>query len=277
MKTTVLVLMVLVLCIPVIALAQQTGGLPALQSELQSVQTNLQNQINTLQNQINSIPAGPPGPAGPAGAAGPTGATGATGPQGPVGTVSQEILDTICQLVFYVPRSMCPSFCVCPKKVFLSSATYTGNLGGLVGADTKCQGLANAAGLSGTFRAWLSDATSSAGDRLLHSTNPYVRVDGVPVANSWDDLVDGNLAYPIVVDEYGEILTGGVWTNTNPDGSITIAVPAGCCESWTQDGTFPSPYSSSNGIADELYTDYNWTNYSRSGCHAALHLYCIEQ
>jgi hypothetical protein len=67
MKKTMLVLIVLVLCIPVIALAQQTGGLPALRADLEALQTNLQNQINNLQNQINSIPAGPPGPAGPAG------------------------------------------------------------------------------------------------------------------------------------------------------------------------------------------------------------------
>jgi hypothetical protein len=79
MKKTALALIVLVLCIPVIAFAQQTGGLPALRAALEALQTNLQNQINALQNQINSIPTGPQGPQGPAGPAGPA------GPQGPAG------------------------------------------------------------------------------------------------------------------------------------------------------------------------------------------------
>ena len=96
MKKAILVLFVLVLCIPVIALAQQTGGLPALESELQSLKTNLQNQINTLQNQIKGIPAGPAGPPGPvgpqgpAGPAGPAGATGATGPAGAAGPAGPQ-------------------------------------------------------------------------------------------------------------------------------------------------------------------------------------------
>src|SRR4029077_17175057 len=63
--------------------------------------------------------------------------------------------------------------------VFVSSATYGGgNLGGLTGADPKCQSLATAAVLPGTYKAWLSDDTTSAASRLTHSTNPYVLVDG---------------------------------------------------------------------------------------------------
>src|SRR5215212_6677746 len=44
-----------------------------------------------------------------------------------------------------------------PCSVFLSSITYDGNLGGLSGADAKCQGLAAVAGLPGIYKAWLSD------------------------------------------------------------------------------------------------------------------------
>src|ERR1051325_3061527 len=38
------------------------------------------------------------------------------------------------------------------KKVFISSGTYTGNLGGLAGADATCQGLADAVALGGTYK-----------------------------------------------------------------------------------------------------------------------------
>ena len=86
-KKIVFTLIALVLYIPVIALAQQTGGVPALREELQAVKTDLQTQINTLQNQIKSIPAGPQGPAGPAGPQGPAGANVAAGQQCPEANV----------------------------------------------------------------------------------------------------------------------------------------------------------------------------------------------
>jgi hypothetical protein len=97
----VIVLLLFLLCIPLIALAQQTGGVPALREELQTVQNNLQTQINNIQLMPGPTgPQGPQGPVGPAGAVGPagpqgpagptgaTGATGAAGPQGPAGVCS---------------------------------------------------------------------------------------------------------------------------------------------------------------------------------------------
>jgi hypothetical protein len=65
------------------------------------------------------------------------------------------------------------------KRVFVTSTVYTGNLGGSAGADDKCQERADAAGLGGTFKAWLSatGTGNSAFDRLSHASVPYVRVD----------------------------------------------------------------------------------------------------
>jgi hypothetical protein len=56
-----------------------------------------------------------------------------------------------------------------PKRVFVSGSKWNGNLGGLAGADAKCQQAADAAGLGGTFRAWISDDATSASSRLTHS------------------------------------------------------------------------------------------------------------
>lgn len=84
-KKIVFTLIALVLCIPVIALAQQTGGLPALKAEVEAVQTNLQNQISNIQ--LTPGPQGPIGPQGLKGDTGATGATGAKGDTGPVGTI----------------------------------------------------------------------------------------------------------------------------------------------------------------------------------------------
>ena len=55
MKNVIIALVLFLICIPVIASAQQTGGIPALRQDLQAVQTNLQNQINTIQNQITAV------------------------------------------------------------------------------------------------------------------------------------------------------------------------------------------------------------------------------
>src|SRR6185369_16979862 len=49
------------------------------------------------------------------------------------------------------------------RVVFLSSATYNGNMGGYAGADAKCQALAAAvpALAPKTFAAWISTSASS--------------------------------------------------------------------------------------------------------------------
>lgn len=61
------------------------------------------------------------------------------------------------------------------KTVFVTSQTYTGNLGGLAGADAQCNLLAKAAGLEGSYLAWLSDATESPSTRFnAYEYNTYV-------------------------------------------------------------------------------------------------------
>jgi len=46
----------------------------------------------------------------------------------------------------------------CTRIVFATSTLQNGNLGGLAGADQICQEHADAAGLLGSFKAWLSDS-----------------------------------------------------------------------------------------------------------------------
>jgi hypothetical protein len=60
------------------AVAQQAGGLPALEKRVAALEAT----ITSLQNQVNHISLTP----GPAGPQGPKGDTGATGPMGPAGT-----------------------------------------------------------------------------------------------------------------------------------------------------------------------------------------------
>jgi hypothetical protein len=136
-----------------------------------------------------------------------------------------------------------PAFGSAGKKVFLSSATGNGNLAswpdaggktGLAAGDAICQARAAAAGFANAanFKAWISDSGTDARDRIT-SNGPWVRLDGVKVADTKADLLDGFLFTSLSLTETGICLGNyNVWTGTNDAG--TSSCP--CCTNWT-DGT----------------------------------------
>jgi hypothetical protein len=157
-----------------------------------------------------------------------------------------------------------------PKRVFVTSTTTMGGFGGLSGGDAICAARASAAGLSGTYKAWLSTSGASAGDRLTHAAVPYELVDGTPIANDWADLVDGTLSAPIDHDEFGAGgYVAGVWTATLWDGSL---VAGSTCGDWS------SSSSSDSGAAGVTSLSSNgWSAFGYGTCDTALSLYCFEQ
>ena len=168
----------------------------------------------------------------------------------------------------------CPSNCtLTQRQVFVTSVTHNGDFNGLAGADMFCQNLAEIAGLTGTFRAWLStNTTSPVGDwePTAACDLPYVRLDGVPVALTWGDLLDGSLLNDISIDESGQNaelsgITYNVWTGTEADG--TAAVDR--CSNWT----------STSGLGEYgglNQSDYEWIAYSEVWCSNINRLYCFE-
>ncbi len=178
------------------------------------------------------------------------------------------------------------SKCVNPKSVFITSTLYTGNLGGLDGADSKCQDRAKAGGISGQFKAWLSDSVTPAASRLTHSNAPYVLVDGTVIAKDWAKLTSGRLQAPIMLTEFVRMPTltvhpSGcgtflVWTNSNEDGSIVDKNRS--CNNWT-DGTSSS--GSDKGPAlGQADGESLWSSEckgTRAGCNGSFPLYCVEQ
>lgn len=165
--------------------------------------------------------------------------------------------------------------------MFVSSALYTGNLGGLAGADAKCQMLAEAANLPGTYMAWVStdEVNGTPATRFTQATVPYVKVDGVKVADNWTDLTDGALDSPINVTETGGAAPQGnvgcppgnptVWTATNQNG--TLSNQASTCGNWT----------STNGGSlwgRTTAVDGSWTNWCSGGlCSWTAAIYCVQQ
>lgn len=222
--------------------------------------------------------AGPTGPPGPQGETGPQGPQGETGPQGPPGPQGPEgpqgpaadltaLEERVARLECEVLGINCP-----PKVVFHTSQGYQGNLGGLAGADAICQTHAEAAGLSGSYMAWLSDLTDSPSTRFTQATVPYVLVDGTKIADSWSDLVDGTLQHPIDRDELGGYYQGNyAWTGTEPDGTPTTN-PGYLCENWT------SSEMVNYGIRGAEYgSDTTWTRHSGGFCEYYHSIYCFEQ
>ncbi len=164
------------------------------------------------------------------------------------------------------------------KRVFVTSGAYNGNLGGLAGADTICQQLATNAHRSGTWKAWLSDDTYAAKDRLTQSILPYAKFNNEIIANNWNDLVDGmGLSSAIDKTETGNSAGGtyGVWTGTNWDGGSLSPN----CLAWTSN-YFRGNWDYVAGWMGsyDYYTFRAWTVSSgEAACSSGFHLYCFEQ
>jgi hypothetical protein len=156
------------------------------------------------------------------------------------------------------------------KRVFLTSGTYTGALGGLSGADASCQSAAVAAGVQGTYKAWLGTAGATPLTTFTHSSDPYYLLDGSKIANNWAGVISGNLLHPIDVTE---LLQPGssqlVWTGLREDGTWGGA-GNGDCNGWTS-----AAASGLLGVSD--YSNDAWTYAGVLPCNATVRLYCFEQ
>lgn len=151
-------------------------------------------------------------------------------------------------------------------RAFASSGLYNGNLGGVAGADAKCQTLATNQGLTGTFKAWISVAGSNAADRIT-SPGPWVLPNGAIVAKTRAQLASGALDTPPDRDEKNAALPDAedrVWTATAPNG--THAGPD--CNGWTGGG---------NGLVGEAaHKNGQWTALVDEACGAVNRVYCFE-
>jgi hypothetical protein len=165
------------------------------------------------------------------------------------------------------------------KKVFKTSVAGTGMLSswpdalasaqtGTLAGDAICNARASIAGLTGTYKAWLSAGAINAKDRLT-SSGPWIRVDGVKLASSKADLTDGFLLTNIIVDEFGAYSANTAWTGTGQDG-IGTGVD---CGGW-DDNTAGS--SGTIGRADIYGLWSNWMPITCNMTGYVSGLYCFE-
>ncbi len=166
----------------------------------------------------------------------------------------------------------------------MTSSTFDGNLGGYVGADSKCQIAANNVNLGGSWKAWISDTTAIYGipaSRFNRATVPYLLLDGTKVADNWNDLIDQTLDHQINISEKSTHIPQNldptiwdVWTNTSTGGSIYDTQSTYTCNNFS---TNSSSYTAGGGSSTR--TDWWWTNVEnrRHTCDTLARLYCFEQ
>lgn len=134
--------------------------------------------------------------------------------------------------------------CKVIRWVFVTNGTFKGDLGGVGGADAKCN--AAKGELPGTYMAWISssDPKSAPATRFDSTTfkGRYMlppMIDPIPVADGWMDLTtlkggeEGHyLQNPVNRDSSGMILMEAfAWTNTNPEGEKNVNNQN--CKDWT--------------------------------------------
>ena len=149
------------------------------------------------------------------------------------------------------------------KQVFATSSNYTGNLGGISGADAKCASRAAAASLPGTYKAFVGDSTGSPNASFTRGA-PYYLVDGTTrVAQGYYDLVDG-FENAISKDEFGGTFGGSaIWTGVNTNGTAHT----NHCSNWS---TASSAVTGRAGQIGGLSTQ-------NSSCSESFKLFCFQQ
>lgn len=171
------------------------------------------------------------------------------------------------------------NFTTATKRIFVTNSTYNGNLGGVAGADTKCNADANKPVGGSTYKAIIIDGTNrracnstsfcttTAGNNInwaMTANTPYVRPDGTTIKTTNGG---GIFVFPLtnaIAATSGEVLTG-IWDNWTISNMRE-------CNLWT-DGTSGSivNFSVRNATDDQaIYATNDFCNVVRA-------LYCAEQ
>ena len=171
---------------------------------------------------------------------------------------------TACRLVVDGDRDVIALAKPLPNRIFITSTTQTGALGGIAGADTICAVRASEAGLAGTFIAYLSSAAQSVEARLAGSRG-WIRVDGTPVT---DSLTSKEVFEPVALDELG----GDARTRRAYTASFSGAYSQmGDCNAWTAADPGLTTHTSTMNVGNGLLNTQ-----STSTCDAMHGLLCVE-
>jgi hypothetical protein len=157
-----------------------------------------------------------------------------------------------------------------PKGFFVYRSTYTADLGGLDGADFRCQSSAMGAGLSGKWKAWASDSAHDAADRIL-SNGPWFAVKtGIKLFNDHANLRGFPLAQ-LATDELGQPASDRWWTGTLANGVKSTNT----CVGFSVMAMLTSGTTGTRVLGMSI-PGKEWTEDVDYSCQSALALLCLE-
>ena len=192
----------------------------------------------------NTGTAGTTGTAGDPGTAGSTGTGGAAGTGGATGSGGSSAPAANAMMNFFVS----------------SDTSTTANLGGLTGADARCQTLAAAVGHgSKTWRAYLSAANPATNARDRIGNGPYYNSDGMMLAADKDALHARSGDPALFIDERRNRINGqwqdsptpiqhDILTGSNAAGML---LTTNTCGDWTAT-TGSSQVGHSDGLGPSM-------------------------
>ncbi|APR81280.1 Hypothetical protein A7982_06627 [Minicystis rosea] len=169
-------------------------------------------------------------------------------------------------------------------RMFVTNASFTADLAvvggaatGPAGADNLCNLAAEAVSIGGTWKAWISDSSVDAIDRI-EDKGPWLNVPRTailfpnkaaltqtPIDSVWYDLTD----------EHGTaVSTNDVWTGTKTGGRVSMSNDSfDTCDDWMTMGEFSLGATGSTGSSASI-----WTEWLVDECQfTSNRLYCIEQ
>ncbi|MBX7100205.1 MAG: hypothetical protein K1X89_20990 [Myxococcaceae bacterium] len=155
------------------------------------------------------------------------------------------------------------------KRMFVTAAVYSGDLGGIAGADNRCTIAASGANLGGTWKAWISSESVDAISRMANVGPWYTVKGGTKLFNNLANLATVPLA-PVTMTEQGNLLTTSterVWTGTGVGG---VKTNNNTCLNWVAS-------SNTSVVGSPFETTNAWTSSTTVNCYLGMHLYCIEQ
>jgi len=159
-------------------------------------------------------------------------------------------------------------------RIFVTSTTHTGNLGGLDGADTICANLANAQGLELTYKSFLGSNSTRLLNRFSFSGAVYNISNGdrFKVVDLGSELFEADiesLKQLIEYDETGASVSGLVWTGSDSEGQNTSSVS---CTDWTTDSGAVNGSVGDNTRTSGFYLE----DLPNQNCSLSYRLYCIS-
>lgn len=176
-------------------------------------------------------------------------------------------------------------FCVVKRIAFVTSEIFSGNLGGLKGADEKCQ-LAAKQGIFAPqlenliFNAWLANDKNSPKTRFSEEFRNFkgiiTKLDFEFISiHGWNDLNENTLYNALNIDENGNEIKDiypFVWSNVDVPNNLL----GNNCKNWTSEEKVNFGNIGLIGaIKDE------WTFYAQEpkelSCARMHHLYCFSQ